>query len=61
MSDVYDTECGLYSDLDTTILVHVHVFIINKNSNYENMNGEWNNRQHSQKFEIVGWYFCCNH
>lgn len=42
MSDVYDTECGLYSDLDTTLLVHVHVhvFIINTNSNYENMNGE---------------------
>lgn len=40
MSDVYDTECGLYSDLDTTILVHVHVFRTNKNSNYENMNGK---------------------
>lgn len=44
MLDVYDIECGLYLDLDIIILVYVYVFRINKNINYENMNGEWNNR-----------------
>lgn len=44
MLDVYDIECGLYLDLDIIILVYVYVFRINKNSNYEDMNGEWNNR-----------------
>lgn len=44
MLDVYDIECGLYLDLDIIIIVYVYVFRINKNINYENMNGEWNNR-----------------
>lgn len=42
MLDVYDIECGLYLDLD--IIIFLYILIINKNSNYENMNGEWNNR-----------------